>query len=80
MVEAHKTPQDRAAAARVARDALQIRFDIAPDSMESTLQKILGVGPNGAAVVTSDGTLAFRQDWADVYAVERALKEALASR
>ena len=44
--------------------------------MDAMLQKTLGVGANGAAVIKADGSLAFRQDWADVYAIERALAEA----
>lgn len=72
-VAAHKTADERSAAARIARDALGIKLEIAPDTMESTLQKTLGVGPNGAAIVGADGTLLFRQDWADPYAIERAL-------
>jgi thiol-disulfide isomerase/thioredoxin len=75
-VAAHKSSSERADAARTARDALKIKLDIAPDTMNAMLQKTLGVGANGAAVVKADGTLAFRQDWADAYAIERALAEA----
>lgn len=79
-VAAHTSLDERAAAARTARDSLKIKLDIAPDTMNSALQKTVGVGPNGAAVMRGDGTLAFRQDWADAYAIERALMDALSSR
>ena len=48
--------------------------------MESMLQKALGVGANGAAILRADGTLHFRQDWADAFAIERALGEVLATK
>lgn len=79
-VAAHKTPDDRAAAARTARDDLKIKLDIAPDRMDASLQHALGVSANGAAVIGADGTLQFRQDWADAFAIERALQDAFAKR
>ncbi len=77
---AHRSMEERASAARAARDALKIKLPVAPDTMEAMLQTTLGVGPNGAAVLRADGTLAFRQNWADAFAIDRALSEMLTEK
>jgi Spy/CpxP family protein refolding chaperone len=76
-IAAHTTAKERAAAAKAARDQLDLTVDMAIDSMDDTLTRQLDGFPNGAAVFDADGKLADHQKWVEPFALERTLDRIL---
>jgi Spy/CpxP family protein refolding chaperone len=74
----HATMDDRLAAARLLRDRLGLKLDIAPESMDAPLSATLETFPNGLVVLDGQGNLVARQRNADAYRLRRQL-EALCS-
>jgi hypothetical protein len=73
----HASDADRTAAARNARDQLQLTMDIAPEKLDDAVSRRLNGFPNAALLFDASGKLVARQQWADAFALERAIDREL---
>jgi hypothetical protein len=76
-VEAAKDAAARKAQAEKARESLGLTIPIAPDSMDDTVATAYSGFPNGAIVLSRDGTVVARQQWLDPDGLERRIEQAL---
>jgi hypothetical protein len=76
-VEAAKDAAARKAQAEKARESLGLTIPIAPDTMDDTVATAYGAFPNGAIVLSRDGTVVARQQWLDPDGLERRIEQAL---
>jgi peroxiredoxin len=76
-VEAAKDAAARKAQAEKAKESLGLTIPIAPDSMDDTVATAYGAFPNGAIVLSRDGTVVARQQWLDPDGLERRIEQAL---
>ncbi len=76
-VEAHKDADARAAQAEKAGHALKLTIPLAPDAMDDAVSKAFDAFPNGAIVLSRNGTIVARQQWVDPSGLERRIEQAL---
>jgi peroxiredoxin len=76
-VEAARDASARQAQAEKAKDALGLTIPIAADSMDDAVANAYGAFPNGAIVLSRDGTILARQQWLDPDGLERRIEQAM---
>lgn len=79
-IEVHRTEADRLAIAREARTVLGLEVSVLVDQMSNATATAYGLMPNGAVLVSRDGTVLAVQRWFDAHAMRRSLDEAIRSR
>ncbi len=76
-----KTPDEKMAHAGQLRDLHGFQFEVAVDDIDGTLHRALGPKPNSAYVLSKDGTILFRAQWAnDTKALAGALEAVAAGK
>ena len=76
-VPAHKDAAARAAQAERTEHELKLTIPIAPDTMNDAVSTAFGTFPNGAVVLSRDGTIVARQQWVDPGGLEKRIEQAL---